>query len=317
MRLRRVVALLVAVSACLLAAPAQARSDGYTTYTDVAYASGGSQILDLYVPKGARWAPLIVYVHGGGWSAGDKTELQRIPEWTSLLTQGFAVASVNYTLSTSARFPQQIHEVKAAIRYLRANSLRYGLNGKIGVWGGSAGAQLASLAGTSCGVPALEGTVGLPGPSSCVQAVVDLSGPNDLAALADNPPLAAAVAAYLGCPNGIPSCSPALLKLANPITHLTPWRRPPPFLIGHGDADTLIPLAQSRLLFTALRQVCGNVRLFTLHGQDHFFPFTGGLSEPFPARTVETAQRCGDPVTSTEPPLSFGTLGSFFGAYLR
>ncbi|MGW0593035.1 alpha/beta hydrolase fold domain-containing protein [Streptosporangium sp. NPDC002607] len=325
----RVVALSAAASACLgvLVAPAEAsgadervrsvRSDGYTTYSDVAYASGGNQqVLDLYVPKGARWAPVIVYIHGGGWSAGDKSELQRIPEWTSLLSQGFAVASVNYTLSTSAKFPQQIHEVKAAIRYLRANSFRYGLNGRIGLWGGSAGGQLAALAGTSCGVSALEGNVGGRGPSSCVQAVADLSGPADLSALADNPLLAGAVATYLGCPDGVQSCSPALLRQANPITHLASGRRPPPFLIGHGDTDTVIPIGQSRLLFSALKEACGSVRFFTLHGQDHFFPFTGGLSEPFPARTVQTSKRCGEPVTSTEPPLSFSTLASFFRAHL-
>ncbi|MFC5824596.1 alpha/beta hydrolase fold domain-containing protein [Nonomuraea insulae] len=305
-------------TACLgdLVAPAQA--DGYITYSDVAYASGGSQqVLDLYVPKGVRRVPVIVYIHGGGWSAGDKSELQRIPEWTSLLAQGFAVASVNYTLSTSATFPRQIHEVKAAIRYLRATGFRYGLNGQVGVWGGSAGGQLAALAGTSCGVPALEGTVGLRGPSSCVQAVADLSGPTDLSALADDPLLAGAVAAYLGCPDGIPSCPPALLRQASPITHLASGRRPPPFLIGHGDADTVVPIEQSRLLFSALTQACGSAGFFTLHGQDHFFPFGGGLSEPFPARTVQTSKRCGEPVTSTEPPLSFGTLGSFFREHLR
>lgn len=314
--LRRVAALLAAVTLCLgvFAAPAQASgADGYTTYSDVPYAFGNSQqVLDLHVPKGVWWAPVIVYVHGGGWAGGDKTELQRIPEWDSLLVQGFAVASVNYSLSTTAKFPQQIHEVKAAIRYLRANSFRYRLNGQIGLWGGSAGAQLASLAGTSCGVFALEGNIGVPGPSSCVQAVVDLSGPNDLAALADNPPLAAAVALYLGCPGGIETCPPALLRQANPITHLASGRRPPPFLIGHGDADPVIPIGQSQLLFSALKGACGNVSLFTLHGQDHFFPFTGGLSAPFPARTVQTSKRCSEPVTSTEPPLSFGTLGSFF-----
>lgn len=91
--------------------------------------------------------------HGSGWSAGDKSELQRIPEWTSLLSQGFAVASVNYTLSTSAKFPQQIHEVKASIRYLRANGFRYGLNGRIGLWGGSAGGQLAPWRARVAGFP--------------------------------------------------------------------------------------------------------------------------------------------------------------------
>ncbi|MFJ5263588.1 alpha/beta hydrolase fold domain-containing protein [Streptomyces sp. NPDC088387] len=294
-----------------------AKASGYTSHTNVAYASGGSQVLDLYLPDdGRRSRPLVVYVHGGGWGGGDKTELQGIPEWDSLLSQGFAVASVNYTLSPTAVFPQQIHEVKSAIRYLRANGSRYGLSGRVGVWGGSAGAQIASLVGTSCGVRSLEGTIGTTGPSSCVDAVVDLSGPNDFTDLADNPMLAGAVASYLGCPSGIESCSDAVLRQASPLTHLSSGRRPPAFLIGHGDADTLISIEQSQVLYSALKRVCGNVSFFTLHGQDHFFPFSGALSEPYPARTVQTSKYCSPTRTSTEPPLGLTTLGSFFRAHL-
>lgn len=136
----------------------------------MSYASPPSQIFDLYVPKGASMSvPVVVYVHGGGWSGGTKSELQAIPAWDSLLAQGFAVASVNYTLSDSAKSPKQVKEVKSAIRYLRANKSDYGLNGEVGLMGGSAGGQIVSEVGTSCGVRSLEGSIGTTGPSSCVE----------------------------------------------------------------------------------------------------------------------------------------------------
>ncbi|MET8827466.1 alpha/beta hydrolase [Streptomyces sp. NPDC004610] len=329
---RRLTAAVASAAACfgLLAGTAQASSaerpttpstttPAYTSRLDVPYASAPGQVLDLYVPEGARKKlPLVIYVHGGGWFAGDKTELQRVPAWDSLLGQGFAVASVNYTLVPGARFPQQIHEVKAAIRHLRANAASYGLNGKIGLWGGSAGGQIAALVGTSCRVPALEGSIGTTGPSSCVDAVVDLSGPNDLASLTGHPALDPAAANYLGCPAGLASCSPEVLERANPITYLSSSpRRPPAFLLGHGDADPLVPLAQSRLLYSALKEDCGTAALYTLKGQDHFFPFSGALSAPYPEQTVETTRGCRPTRTSTSPALSFPTLGAFFRTHLR
>ncbi|MEV7288043.1 alpha/beta hydrolase [Streptomyces sp. NPDC093252] len=296
-----------------------ATTPAYTSRLDVPYASAPGQVLDLYVPEGARKKlPLVIYVHGGGWFAGDKTELQRIPAWESLLGEGVAVASVNYTLAPGALFPQQIHEVKAAIRYLRANAAAYGLNGKVGLWGGSAGGQIAALVGTSCRVPALEGSIGTTGPSSCVDAVVDLSGPNDLASLTGHPGLDPAASTYLGCPAGLASCSPEVLAQANPITHLqASTRRPPAFLLGHGDADPLVPLGQSRLLYSALKASCGTAALYTLKGADHFFPFSGALSAPHPEQTVETTRGCRPTRTATSPALSFPTVGAFFRAHLR
>lgn len=330
-RMRNLIATLAAASACLgvlvtagdANAAGQAASSSaastYSTYTDLPYASGASQVLDLYVPDGARKPlPVIVYVHGGAWLASDKSELLRTLGWEALLDQGFAVASVNYTLSTTAQFPTQIQEVKSAVRYLRAVGPQYQLNGKVGLLGASAGSQIASLVGTSCGVRSLEGTIGTTGPSSCVDAVMDIAGPTDLGALAAaSPALAGAVTAYLGCPAGIESCSPNVLRQADPTTYLTPGRRLPPFLIAHGDADTLVPLAQSQRFFTSLKQACGSVSLFTLSGQDHFFATLGALLEPFPARTVQTSKGCGPTKTATEPPLGYATIGAFFHSSLR
>lgn len=205
---------------------------------------------------------------------GDKAELQTLPEWDSLLSHGFAVASVNYTLSGSAKSSTQVKEVKSAIRYLRANKSDYGLNGEVGLTGGSAGGQIVSVVGTRCGVRSLEGTIG----------------------------------------------TDEQLKQASPLTYVSSARKLPAFLIGHGDADTLIPLEQSQLLYSALKNECVDVTLHTLHGEGHFLPFTGGLSEPYPAQTAQTVQSskgCGKTRTSTGPALSLDTIGSFFSAHLR
>ena len=325
-RVRHLVTAPAAASACLgvVADPAIAHATdsnsgpGYSTYSNVSYASAQSQVFDLYVPKGARGpVPVIVYVHGGGWGGGGRSELQAVPGWDSLLAQGFAVASVDYTLSGSAKSPTQVQEVKSAIRYLRVNRSDYGLDGEVGLFGGSAGGQIVSVVGTSCGVRSLEGSIGTTGASSCVDAVVDLSGPTDFTKADGYPLFESSGAAYLGCPDGLDSCTAEQLKQASPITYVSSARRLPAFLIGHGDADDQIPLQQSQLLYAALRKACGDVSMHTLHGEGHFFPFTGGLSEPYPAQTVQTSKGCGKTRTSTGPALSLDTIGSFFRANLR
>src|SRR5216684_754410 len=164
------------------ASPTITAGSTYTTYSNLSYVADGTtaQTLNLYVPKDTgRPVPLIVYIHGGGWSGGDASELQANSGWQTYLSDGFAMASINYTLSGTAKFPQQIYDVKAAIRYLRAVAPRYHLDGQIGLWGESAGGQLAALAGATCGVAPLEGSEGVTHESSCVQAVVDGMGPTD------------------------------------------------------------------------------------------------------------------------------------------
>jgi acetyl esterase/lipase len=155
------------------------------TYRDLRYSNAGrsaSTSLDLYVPdNGAGQVPLIVWIHGGGWSAGSKDQ-DCVPRDKQLMARGFAVACMNYRLTSEAVWPAQIIDVKAAIRTLRAQAPRYGLYAdKIGLWGASAGGHLAAMAGAAADVPQWE-----VGPhrdvSSRVQAVVDDFGPSDLLA---------------------------------------------------------------------------------------------------------------------------------------
>ncbi len=123
---------------------------------DLEYVQGGHarNRLDLYLPeKAPRPLPVILWVHGGGWTRGDKTNGPAF----RFATKGYAVASMNYRFSQHATFPAQIHDCKAAVRWLRANARKYGLDADhIGAWGGSAGGHLVALLGTTAGVKDLE-----------------------------------------------------------------------------------------------------------------------------------------------------------------
>jgi fermentation-respiration switch protein FrsA (DUF1100 family) len=146
---------------------------------------------------------------------------------------------------------------------------------------------------------------------------VDLSGPTDFTKADGYQLFSTSGAAYLGCPTDLNSCSAEQLRRASPMTYVSSARKLPAFLIGHGDADDQVPIEQSQLLYSALRKVCGDVSLYTLHGEGHFFPFTGGLSAPYPAQTVQTSKGCGRAKLSTGAALSIDTIGSFFRTSLR
>ena len=120
------------------------------TYSDVAYAAKSpAQKLDIYLPSGGtKPYPVIVTVHGGAFSMGDKADGQQTP-MLAALDRGYVVVSVNYRLSAEATYPAAVQDVKAAIRFLRANAAEYGLDpGRIAAWGDSAGGYLAAMAGT-------------------------------------------------------------------------------------------------------------------------------------------------------------------------
>jgi len=216
--------------------------------------------LDIFIPENKTKNPLtlIVHVHGGGWSAGDK-EQEHL--FIPLLNRGYAVATINYRLSHEALWPAQIYDCKAAIRWLREHAHEYGYDpNKIGVWGESAGGHLVAMLGTTSGDPAMEGNVGDLHVSSKVQAVCDWFGPTDLVTLPRQSELAVAAqhsgkATARGFTEellgGRVEDHKAEAKQASPITYVT--SSCPPFLIMHGDRDTLVPPSQSQELYDALR----------------------------------------------------------------
>jgi acetyl esterase/lipase len=151
----------------------------HPNWTNVSYANESSaEKMDIYLPNTTGPYPVVIWIHGGRYLVGDKSSIDHnfIEE---ALKRGYAVVSINYRLAEEAKYPAQIYDVKAAIRFLRANSETYNLNpDKFAISGSSAGGGLAALAGTSADVQELQNdSLGYGNVSNRVQAVVDLKGP--------------------------------------------------------------------------------------------------------------------------------------------
>ncbi len=251
-------------------AAAEARQTDGKVLRDLAYVANGHprQKLDLYLPKNATNAPLIVWVHGGAWKQGDK---DRTPAQI-FVEEGYAVASINYRLSQHAVFPAQIEDCKAAIRWLRVHAKDHGYNpDRIAAWGSSAGGHLVALLGTSGDVKEFD-TGANPGVSSRVQAVVDFFGPTDFTQMGKFPSTIkhdAPDSPESELIGGAVQQNKAKAARANPITYVT--ADDPPFLILHGDKDSTVPLNQSELLEAALKKAGVDVAFHVVKGAGHGF----------------------------------------------
>jgi acetyl esterase/lipase len=213
-----------------------------------------AQKLDIYLPdEGNGPFPVIVSIHGGAWMIGDKGDVQNSPMMEGL-KRGYAVACINYRLSDEAKFPRQIHDCKAAIRYLRANAPAFYLDpDHFGAWGSSAGAHLSALLGTSFRVRKLEDfSMGNSLSKSKIQAVVCWYGPLENFLKMDKE----LTTSGKGVPDHSSPNSPESLLLgqqitlvpdlvdqASPMTYIKP--NSPPFLIQHGLKDATVPVEQS------------------------------------------------------------------------
>ena len=244
---------------------------GADAFRELAYGTTSPlQTLDLYVPKNAAGPlPLVVFIHGGGWYSGDKRTSMPFP----LLAAGFAVASIDYRLSGTDKWPAQIYDCKAAIRWLRANAATYHLDpNRIGVWGTSAGGHLTDIVGTTgTNHPELDGDQGTPGVSSAVQAACAESGPSNLLTIYDEglPQKrdvleTTGVAKLLGGPT---KDNLDLAKAASGITYVAAGD--PPFLLVHGDKDPSVPLKQSQEMYDALKAAGDDAELYIVKGGGH------------------------------------------------
>lgn len=247
-----------------------AEGDAATVVRDVEYARIGAQVLllDLHLPPGRARPPLIVWVHGGAWRSGSRKSMPL----GKLVEEGHAVASVDYRLSTQAKFPAQIHDLKAAIRFLRGHGGRWRLQTKkILVAGDSAGGHLAALVGVSNGSAGLEGGIGDDrSQSSEVQGIISFYGATDLTTiLQQSTPhgLSVRVPALDLLLGGQPDVVPALARLASPVFLVD--KTDPPLLLLHGDQDPQMPVNQALELLGAYERVNAPVQLEVVHGAAH------------------------------------------------
>lgn len=264
--------------------PSKANTDHIKRkWLDIAYASiSPAQKLDIYLPdEGDGPFPVIISIHGGAFMFGDKADEQLNPMLKGL-NHGYAIVSINYRMSGEAIFPANINDVKAAIRWVKANAAEYKFSPKrIALWGGSAGANLAALAGTSGDVKELEDmSMGNANQSSRVMAVVDWFGPTNFLLMDEqlketgngkpdkseaNSPLSKVLGQKI-------TEIPEKVKMANPESYIT--SDDPPFLIQHGTKDPIVPTQQSINFAKKLETVLGKekVTLVLLEGSKHGGP---------------------------------------------
>lgn len=222
---------------------------GVEVTRDVEYGNPGGKrplLLDLYRPKeSAKPVPALIFIHGGGWKGGKKDDYR--PYAHAFAKRGYVVASISYRFAKESRFPAAVEDAKCAVRWMRANAAKHGVDPKrLAVVGGSAGGHLAMMVGYSSEVEELEGDGGHSGVSSRVAAVVDLYGPTDLTTeVARGSGL---VSAFIGKSF---DDAPMSYRLASPITHV--GAGDPPTLILHGTIDDVVPVAQSDLLAAKLK----------------------------------------------------------------
>ncbi|MCZ4521766.1 alpha/beta hydrolase [Rhodococcus ruber] len=247
------------------------------TISDIEYASadGTTLTLDLHIPAGSEQAPVVLYFHGGGWQVGDKaadTQNRLIP----LAERGVVVASVQYRFASQSLYPAQVHDAKAAVRWVRANGANFDLHvDRLGVWGASAGGYVASMLALTSGDAELEGTVGAHGDQdSSVQAAVAWFAPSDLTMSSRRSPLESQLVPPPPEPPlfGIDKVEDELdrVRRASPA-----WRAhaaAPPFLLAHGDHDLLVAERESHTLHDALTRAGASSTLVTLGGAGHEGP---------------------------------------------
>jgi acetyl esterase/lipase len=317
--------------AVTLARPAAAanRPPGRIVVTDVAYAPAEpagdrGHLLDLYLPagRGTLRRPLVIFSRGSGWSAANGRD-DAAGVAAALIPRGYAVAGVAVRSSSAARFPAQVYDIKAAIRWLRSHARQYGLDpDRFAIAGESSGGWVAAMAAVTGDVPELEGALGVTGVSSRVQAAVPFYPPVDFlqmdAHMIDcgflhrefglrdcHSDRSSPESRLLGC--AVQSC-PGAVARANPVTYVSD--DDPPIAVVHGTADLLVPHHQGRLLYDALQAACREAVLYTVPGAPHGWPFWGrwlrGVHLPRTddgPTTVSATRGCRDTgdVTAGEP----------------
>jgi acetyl esterase/lipase len=310
---RALLALLILSSASPLAAqPGRPLPGPAPTVRDVAYAksdatTGQGHLLDLYLPPDASApSPVVIFSHGSAWFADNgRQDAQALA--LELRRAGYAVAGVSIRSSRQAKFPAQLHDIRAAIRWLRTNAQKYKLDpDRIAIVGESSGGWTAAMAAVTGDVPDLEGTEGTTSVSSAVQAAIAFYPPTDFLqmdawALRPCDPAAAIgrgafchdaasspESQLVGC--AIQTCKDAVQR-ANPIHYIS--RADPPIMIVHGGSDPLVPHEQGELLYQALNKACRDAVFISMpvagHGVWHAMMSDPALAAAATRRSTTSA----------------------------
>jgi acetyl esterase/lipase len=233
--------------------------------SDVVFGKGGGTDLklDLAAPaSGDGPFPAVVVIHGGGWVGGDRKQMRQTLR--VLAGRGYVAVSPDYRLAPADRFPAQVEDCKAAVRFLRANAKPYKIDADhIGAVGFAAGGHLACLLGVTSKADGLEGSGGNADESSRVQAVVSFFGPTDLAG--DDWGKDAVTRNLVPLLGGTRDDLPEAYRKASPVTYAN--KDAPPFLFVHGTNDPIVHLAQSQKLADKLTNAGASARVLALDGE--------------------------------------------------
>jgi acetyl esterase/lipase len=300
------------------AALVRTRVVGNLAYAPAQPAGSLGHLLDLYLPGGTAARPLVIWTGGSAWrSDNGKSGASSIA--ATFNAAGYAVAGVSVRSSSQAKFPAQVYDIKAAIRWLRAKAAQYRLDvTRFAIMGDSSGGWISAMATLTGNVSPLEGDIGTPGFSSTVQAGVDFFGPTDFLRMSaqrlpggsdrDSPDSPESL--LLGC--AIRTC-PGLVAQANPIGYVD--RDDPPMLLVHGQADNVVPHGQSVILYNALIAACRNASFISVPGANH------GLSEVmapprFGTQKVYTNTGCQPTIAVGSPNPTWATVIGFLNSAL-
>ncbi len=254
---------------------------GVTGLADVTYSTIPGyrpMIFDIYMPPKdkakAAAKPLIMYIHGGGWVGGNTRAAGALSNFSTVLaklaSEGFVVASLEYRLSGEAPFPAQLQDARAALRFLKNNAAKYGIDPtRTGIWGGSAGGHLTALTALSCGDASLDAPLAPNAAppakgSECVQAAVTWYGVFDFAPMIANAKGGGAAGKLIGCTD---ICDPQAIQRVSPISYVD--ASDPPMLLIHGEKDSQVPVSQSHDMEARLKAAGVPVEAIYIPGVDH------------------------------------------------
>jgi len=274
---------------------AQTPEPRFTVLPDVQYCTGGGKplLMDVFVPQHRTRTPTpaVLWIHGGGWERGDKNGNSGAQ---LLADEGFVTASLFYRLSGDSPFPADIEDCKCAIRFLRANAAKYGVDpDRVGVAGASAGGHLAKLVATADQSAGLEGNGGWQNVSSKVQAASAYYGVSDFTVGATQFQHHTGLV-VLKLFRGTEKDKPELYRKASPIFYVS--KDDPPLLLVHGEKDDLVPFDQSVRMAEAYRRAALSVEFIAVKNAGHDFEQVGDAPvspsvEAIRQRTIDFFER--------------------------